>query len=55
MHQMPGTNRETGMRSEERGVVDRVTAMHDAFNLPLERERGGSEKKCAIDFTSKAD
>lgn len=41
------------MRPEERGAAVRVTAMHDALNLPL--ERGGSEKKCAIDFTSKAD
>lgn len=40
-------------RPEERGVVDRVTAMHNALDLPQVRE--GSEKKCAIDFTSKAD
>lgn len=34
--------RETGMRPEKRGAADRVTAMHGALNLPLERE--GSEK-----------
>lgn len=33
-------NRETRMRPEERGAADRVTAMHGALNLPLEREEG---------------
>lgn len=36
-------NRETRkMRPEKRGAADRVTAVHGALNLPL--ERGGSEK-----------
>lgn len=39
-------NRETRMRPEERGAADRVTAMHGALNLPL--ERGGSEKNAPL-------
>ncbi|EZA59914.1 hypothetical protein X777_16117 [Ooceraea biroi] len=33
------------MRPEERGAADRVTAMHDALDLP--QERGGSERRTA--------
>lgn len=40
MHQNARKNRETRMRPEERGAAVRVTAMHDALNLPLEREEG---------------
>lgn len=34
------------VRSEERGTADRVTAMHNALDLP--QERGGSEKNAPL-------